>query len=78
MSFVVRNKNTGNYLRGQDDWTPEERDALQFSSGLKLIDYLEHGGAHEKPDVMEIVVWPNILPHPLHNSLVPIVPMASG
>jgi hypothetical protein len=60
MSFVVRHKNTGRYLRGQDDWTPEERDALQFTSGLKLIDYIEHGGAHEKPDAMEILVCPTM------------------
>lgn len=72
MSFVVRHKNTGRYLRGQDDWTPEETDALQFSSGLKLIDYLEHGGAHEKPDVMEILV-----PHSAALSA-SILPMASA
>lgn len=58
MSFVVRNKGTGRYLRGQDDWTPEEREALQFPSGLKLVDYLEHGGAHEKADSMEVLIWP--------------------
>jgi hypothetical protein len=75
MSFVVRHKNTGRYLRGQDDWTPEERDAIQFSSGLKLIDYLEHGGAHEKPDVMEILIWPAVLQNSLSQ---PLVPLASG
>ena len=75
MSFVIRNKNTGRYLRGQDDWTPEERDALQFSSGLKLIDYLEHGGAHEKAEVMEILIWPAILQSPLSQ---PLVALADG
>jgi hypothetical protein len=57
MSFVVRHKDTGRYLRGHDEWTPEEREALQFTSGLKLIDYIEHGGAHERADAMEIIVW---------------------
>ena len=58
MSFVVRHKNTGRFLRGHDDWTAEQREALQFNSGLKLVDYLEHGGVHEKADAMEIVVLP--------------------
>ena len=75
MSFVVRNKNTGRYLRGLDDWTPEECDALQFRSGLKLIDYIEHGGAHEKPDAMEILVWPAMLQNPL---IPPLIPLASA
>ena len=74
MSFVVRNKNTRRYLRGQDDWTREERDALQFSSGLKLIDYLEHGGAHEKPDAMEILIWPVLVQSSLSHPLVPLGP----
>jgi hypothetical protein len=59
MSFLVRHKDTGRYLCGQDDWTAEEADALQFSSGLKLIDYIERGGAHERPEAMEIVVCPD-------------------
>ena len=58
-------------MRGQDDWSPEERDALQFNSGLKLIDYIEHGGAHEKADAMEILIWPNVMPEALR-SLVPV------
>ncbi|HTG44336.1 MAG TPA: hypothetical protein VK633_07370 [Verrucomicrobiae bacterium] len=56
MSFVVRHKSTGCYLRGQDDWTPQEEAALQFPTGLKLVDYVEHGGVHEKAEVVEIVV----------------------
>jgi len=72
MSFVVRHKNTGNYLRGQDDWTAEERDALQFSSGLKLIDYIEHGGVHENPEAMEILICPSVFQKELNHNFVPI------
>jgi hypothetical protein len=59
MSFVVRNKQTGRYLCGHDDWTPEERDALQFSSGLKLVDFVEHD-AHVKQDAIEVLILPGL------------------
>ena len=59
MSFVVRHKGTGRFLRGHHDWTAEQREALQFNSGLKLVNYVEHGGVHEKAEAMEIVILPS-------------------
>ena len=67
MSFVVRHKSTGRYLRGQDDWSAEEGDALQFSSGLKLVDYVEHGGVRDKLDNVEVVVLPQFILDPSRN-----------
>jgi len=61
MSLVIRHKSTGWYLRGPDQWTSEQRDALQFSSGLKLVDYLERGGIHENADAVEIVVCASLM-----------------
>jgi hypothetical protein len=58
MSFIVRNKRTGHYLQGQGLWTNHLDSALQFNSGLKLVDYIEHGGIHETPEGVEIVILP--------------------
>lgn len=57
MSLVVRHKCTGCYLRAHGVWTHELESAMQFNSGLKLVDYLEHGGVKEKPDQIEVVVF---------------------
>jgi hypothetical protein len=56
MSFIVRHKITGRYLQGHGEWTNQPASALQFNSGLKLVDYLERGGVREKSDQLEIVV----------------------
>ena len=59
MSFVVRHKETGFYLRAHDSWTNQIDGALCFNSGLRLVDYVEHGGVREKPERIEILVLPN-------------------
>lgn len=56
MSLVVRHKNTGCYLQGKGQWTPRVDAALQFNSGLKLVEFLERGEPREKPESLEIVV----------------------
>lgn len=40
---------------------------MHFNSGLRLVDYIEHGGVHDKLDCIEVVVIP---PH----SAVTLVP----
>ena len=32
--------------------------APQFNPGLKLVDYVEHGGIHETPEAVEVVIVP--------------------
>jgi hypothetical protein len=57
MSLIVRHKGTGQYLHAKGAWTPELDNAMQFNSGLRLVDYLEHsGGVHEKPDQIEVII----------------------
>jgi hypothetical protein len=58
MSFIVRHKKTGHYLQGQGQWAHHLDAALQFNSGLKLVDYLEHGGMRESPESVEIIITP--------------------
>ena len=48
MSLIVRNKDTGCYLQAHDLWTRELNAAMRFNSGLRLVDYVEHGGVKEK------------------------------
>ena len=57
MSLLVRHKNTGNYLQGHCVWTTDPSVAMQFTSGLKLVDYIEHGGVREKAEQIEIIIW---------------------
>lgn len=56
MSLVVRHKDTGCYLQAHGLWTRELETAMRFNSGLRLVDYVEHGGTHEKPEQIEIIV----------------------
>jgi hypothetical protein len=57
MSLVVRHKDTGQYLQAHGCWTSQLECAMQFNSGLRLVDYVEHdGGVHEKAEQIEIVV----------------------
>jgi hypothetical protein len=58
MSLIVRHKNTGHYLRSHGQWTHHLDSALQFNSGLKLIDYLQRGAFREKPESLEIIIVP--------------------
>jgi hypothetical protein len=60
MSLVVRHKGTGHYLQAQGAWTAELNNAMQFNSGLRLVDYVEHsGGVHEKPEQIEVIIVSN-------------------
>ena len=56
MSFILKHKRTGCYLQGSNQWTSQMDYALQFSSGMKLVDYIERSGVHERADAMEIIV----------------------
>ena len=58
MSLVVRHKDTGCYLQAHDSWTNHLESAMHFNSGLRLVDYIEHGGVHDKLDCIEVVVIP--------------------
>ena len=55
MTFVLRHKSTGSYLKGQNEWTPQLEAALQFDSGLKLVRYLEWNSVREKQDALEVI-----------------------
>jgi hypothetical protein len=60
MSYVVRHKSTGNFLRGQNQWTDLLESALHFNNGLNLVHYLERGRVRVSQDALEIlVVSPN-------------------
>ena len=58
MSLVVRHRDTGCYLQGHDLWTPELDGAMRFNSGLRLVDYVEHGGVHTGLEQIEVIVIP--------------------
>jgi len=59
MSFVVRHKSTGQYLQGHCAWTSHLDSAMQFNSGLRLLDYLQdQAGIREKEERLEILVLP--------------------
>lgn len=59
MSLVVRHKDTGCYLQAHDSWTKQLESAMHFHSGLRLVDYIEHGGVHGKLDRIEVIVIPS-------------------
>jgi hypothetical protein len=58
MSFVLRHKGTGYYLQSHECWTNELKSAMQFNSGLRLVDYVEREGARENPEQLEVLVVP--------------------
>ena len=40
----IKNKNTGQYLRGDGSWTPNLADACEFTNPLEMLDCChEHG-----------------------------------
>ena len=58
MSLIVRHKDTGYFLQSHDSWTNHLDHAMQFNSGLRLVDYIEHGGVTEESDHLEVLVIP--------------------
>lgn len=58
MSFVVRHKQTGDFLRGQGEWTERLEEAAHFNSGIRLVHYLEWLGLARLPDLLEILPVP--------------------
>lgn len=58
MSYVVRHKSTGRYLQGRDTWTNHLENALQFNTGLKLVNYVQSGNVHETEDLLEVIATP--------------------
>lgn len=58
MSLVVRHKETGCYLQAHGAWTPQLDGAMRFNSGLRLVDYVEQGGADEQPERIEVLIVP--------------------
>ena len=55
MSYVVRHKSTGRYLRGRGQWTGDLENALHFNSGLSLVNYIDSGAERDGADRLEIV-----------------------
>jgi hypothetical protein len=47
MRYVVKNKETGRYLRSSGDWTPYAGEAQRFPNGLSVNLHLE--SAHFTP-----------------------------
>jgi hypothetical protein len=62
MSFVVRQKSTGQYLQSQEHWTTAVEEALRFPSGMNLIQYIEKLSPKLAQDSLEIEVIPNPIP----------------
>jgi hypothetical protein len=58
MSLIVRNKTTGCYLQGHGLWTRQLEGAMQFNSGLRLVDYVEDRGVKGQMEEIEIVILP--------------------
>jgi hypothetical protein len=58
MSFIVRQKNTGRYLQKPGEWTNRMEQALQFSSGMNLVRYVETERIGVSEELVEIVVVP--------------------
>ena len=55
----MRHKGTGQYLQGHCAWTSHLDSAMQFNSGLRLLDYLQdQAGIREKEERLEILVLP--------------------
>jgi hypothetical protein len=59
MSFVIRQKATGQYLQGERAWTLCLEDALRFNSGLNLVQYIERVSPELRPENLEVEVLPN-------------------
>lgn len=55
MSYVIRHKATGDYLRAGHEWTSQLDLALHFNSGTRLVGYLEKTGNQDTADALEII-----------------------
>ena len=55
MSYVIRHKSTGHYLRGKHEWTSELGCALHFNSGTRMVSYLEKTGEAAAADALEVI-----------------------
>jgi hypothetical protein len=62
MSFIVRHKTTGDFLKGRGEWTNQQGAALQFNTGLRLVDYLERQNLRAQSDALEVMVYPGARP----------------
>lgn len=60
MSFVIRQKDTGEYLQGQKAWTTHPELALRFNSGLNLVQYIERVSPELTPETLEVEVIPEL------------------
>jgi hypothetical protein len=56
MSYVVRHKNTGDFLGSQNQWTNHLDRALHFNSGWNLVQYLEKSRVREPQEALEVLI----------------------
>ena len=56
MSYVLRRKNSGDFLGGPGEWTNQMERALHFNSGLNLVQYVERARVREPQDGLEVLL----------------------